>query len=120
MYWEMTEDPREVRVFFSGSFFVFLCVGPVYARSRRKKDKKTMQKSEKNILAKVRRSKEKRIFRGFNLFFWLFLLFFSPKPRTQIEEVKPGVGPKNSKIQKQETRNQFLGFSFFFFNFLHF
>lgn len=46
-----------------------------------KKIKKAMQKSEKNILAKVRRSKEKRVFRGFNLFFGFFVLFFSPKLR---------------------------------------
>lgn len=48
-----------------------------------RKIKKAMQKSEKNILAKVRRSKEKRIFRGFNLFFLAFFFFSFPPNRAR-------------------------------------
>lgn len=85
-----------------------------------RKIKKAMQKSEKNILAKVRRSKEKRIFRGFNLFFWLFSSFLFPQTAHANRRSETGSGAEKFKNPKTRNKNEFLGFSFFFFIFLHF
>lgn len=116
MYWEMTEDPREVRVFFSGSFFCFSLCRTCVCKVKKKERYKRRCKSQRRTSWQKSEDRKRSEFLGvLTFFFWLSCSFLFSQTAHVNEEVKPRVGRKIQKIQKQQTRNELLGFSFSFY-----